>query len=73
LLPEVQLTREVRGAQAQLLQRCFSPGVVGIDASGCAFVQGARYDTCSRNVFRHDEIKDAVVMSRVRDHFICTY
>ncbi|KAL4717939.1 hypothetical protein ACJJTC_001357 [Scirpophaga incertulas] len=70
LLPEVVLTREVCGAEAALLQRCFSPGVVGLDHAGRAFVQSARYDSCSRNVYRYDEIKDAVLLSRVRDHFI---
>ncbi|XP_049877830.1 DNA-directed RNA polymerases I and III subunit RPAC1 isoform X2 [Pectinophora gossypiella] len=70
LLPDVQLTREVRDTEATLLQSCFSPGVIGIDSKGCAFVKDARYDTCSRNVFRYDEIKEAVVLSRIRDHFI---
>ncbi|KOB73921.1 DNA-directed RNA polymerase, partial [Operophtera brumata] len=70
LLPEIKLTREVKGSEASLLQSCFSPGVVSIDAEGRASVRDARYDTCSRNVFRYDDIKDAVVLSRVRDHFI---
>lgn len=67
------LTREVRGSEATLLQSCFAPGVIGIDSEGRAYVRDARYDTCSRNVYRYDEIKDAVVLSRVRDHFICKY
>ena len=73
LLPEVTLTREVRGSEASLLQSCFAPGVISLDSEGRAYVRDARYDTCSRNVFRYDEIKDAVILSRVRDHFICTY
>lgn len=73
LLPEVILKREVRGGQASLLQSCFSPGVIGIDSEGKAYVRDARYDTCSRNVYRYDDIKDAVILSRIRDHFICTY
>ncbi|XP_059053305.1 DNA-directed RNA polymerases I and III subunit RPAC1 [Achroia grisella] len=70
LLPEITLTREVSGTDATLLQSCFSPGVIEIDSKGRAFVKDARYDTCSRNVYRYDNIKDAVVMSRIRDHFI---
>lgn len=73
LLPEITLTREVRDSEAVLLQTCFSPGVIGINSDGKAYVKEARYDTCSRNVFRYDEIKDSVVLSRVRDHFICKY
>lgn len=70
LLPEVTLTREVRGSEASLLQSCFSPGVINVDSEGRAYVKDARYDTCSRNVYRYDEIKDAVILSRVSDHFI---
>lgn len=71
LLPDITITRKVKGSEATLLQSCFSPGVIGIDSKGCAYVKDARYDTCSRNVYRYDEIKDAVVMSRIRDHYIC--
>ncbi|XP_045502649.1 DNA-directed RNA polymerases I and III subunit RPAC1 [Colias croceus] len=70
LLPEIILTREVNGSEACLLQSCFSPGVISIDSNGCAYVKDARYDSCSRNVYRYDNIKDAVILSRIRDHFI---
>lgn len=33
----------------------------------------ARYDMSSRNVFKYDDLKDAVLMSKVQDHFICKY
>lgn len=72
LLPEVELRREIAGDDAKLLQTCFSPGVIGIDANGVAFVKDARYDTCSRNVYRYPQLADAVQMDRVRDHFIFT-
>ena len=36
-----------------------------------ARVAAARKDTCSREVLRHDTIKDCVKLTRVRDHFIC--
>ena len=38
-----------------------------------AKVNNARYDICSRNVFRHEDLKDSVKLTRVRDHFICKY
>lgn len=70
LLPEIRLTREVRGKDAFLLQKCFSPGVIGINENDQAYVKDARYDTCSRNVYRYPELADCVEMSRIRDHYI---
>ncbi|XP_053613926.1 DNA-directed RNA polymerases I and III subunit RPAC1 isoform X1 [Plodia interpunctella] len=70
LLPEISLTREVSGSEATLLQTCFSPGVIDIHSDGRAYVKEARYDMCSRNVYKYNEIKDAVILSRIRDHFI---
>ena len=35
-------------------------------------VDDPRYDACSRNVYRHDDLKDAVTMTKKRDHFIFT-
>lgn len=75
LLPEIKITTPVRGEQAHRLKSCFSPGVIelvnhsknGVEAR----VKNARYDSCSRNVFRYDDLKDAVQLSRVPDHFIC--
>lgn len=73
LLPDITLTREVTGSEATLLQSCFSPGVIGLDSNGKAHVRDARYDSCSRNVYRYDSIRDAVILSRIRDHFICKF
>ena len=75
LLPEVTLTRPVRGEAAERLRTCFSPGVIVLDTDNStgekiARVGDARYDNCSRNMYRHDDLKDAVVMSKVKDHFI---
>jgi DNA-directed RNA polymerase I and III subunit RPAC1 len=33
LLPEITLTRDVEGEDAERLQKCFSPGVIGIEES----------------------------------------
>lgn len=38
-----------------------------------AKVVNSRLDTCSREVLRHEDLKDAVKLGRHRDHFICTY
>ncbi|KAK4885231.1 hypothetical protein RN001_001502 [Aquatica leii] len=74
LLPDIRLTREVKGEAAERLQKCFSPGVIGLrhtkDGNKVAVVNNARYDSSSRNVFRYDDLKDAVIMTKVQDHFI---
>ncbi|EFX76928.1 hypothetical protein DAPPUDRAFT_213644 [Daphnia pulex] len=74
LLPQVKLLKEVEGEAAQRLQKCFSPGVIDLVDSGekkVAKVNDARYDICSRNVFRHEDLKeDTVKLTRARDHFI---
>ena len=31
----------------------------------------ARKDTCSREVLRHEDLKELVKLERIRDHFIC--
>lgn len=73
-LPEIEITREVEGAQAELLQKCFSPGVITIvtkpDGKKVAQVNDARSDSCSRNIFEYDSIKDSVKLTRKTDHVI---
>lgn len=77
LLPDIKLTREVEGEQAERLQKSFAPGVIGIkhtsDGRKVAVVNNPRYDTHSRNVFRHEDLKDSVLMTKVSDHFICKF
>ena len=75
LLPEITLHRPVYGEAAERLQACFSPGVIALedDKNGKkAVVRDTRYDACSRNVFRHEDLADAVTMAKVPDHFIFT-
>ena len=74
LLPQVELLRQVEGEQAERLQKCFSPGVIELVEQGektVAKVKDARYDICSRNAFRQEDLADAVKLTRSRDHFIC--
>lgn len=71
LLPHITITKPIKGESAEKFQKCFSPGVIGIDPStGEAYVQDARGDTVSREVLRHEEFADSVKLGRVRDHFI---
>ncbi|XP_053314941.1 DNA-directed RNA polymerases I and III subunit RPAC1 [Spea bombifrons] len=75
LLPEISLLRPVEGELADVLQRCFSPGVIAVDVVNgvkVARVQSSRADTSSREIFRHEELKNVVRMKRVRDHYIFT-
>lgn len=72
LLPEITMKRPVFGEDAQILQSCFSPGVIDIDDNNQAVVKDSRYDTCSRNVFRYPHLADSVEIARIRDHFIFT-
>ena len=32
----------------------------------------SRYDGCSRNIHRHEDLKDAATISKISDHFIFT-
>lgn len=76
LLPDIRIVKPVEGEAAYRLQKCFSQGVVSIrtenDKKFAVINEShARYDTSSRNVFRYDDLKDSVIMSKVQDHFIC--
>ncbi|XP_010785181.1 DNA-directed RNA polymerases I and III subunit RPAC1, partial [Notothenia coriiceps] len=74
LLPEITLLEPVEGEKAERLKRCFSRGVIDIkDVNGTnvAKVVNSRLDTCSREVIRHDDLKNVVKLARLRDHFIC--
>ncbi|XP_032818725.2 DNA-directed RNA polymerases I and III subunit RPAC1 isoform X1 [Petromyzon marinus] len=73
LLPEIRLLVPVVGALALKLQSCFSEGVIGVeevDGEKVAKVLNARLDTCSREVLRHEDLKDLVQLCRIRNHFI---
>ncbi|AWP14492.1 DNA-directed RNA polymerases I and III subunit RPAC1 [Scophthalmus maximus] len=75
LLPEITLLEPVEGEMAERLKRCFSRGVIELeDVNGTkvAKVVNSRPDTCSREVLRHDDLKNVVKLGRVRDHFIFT-
>ncbi|QQP55854.1 DNA-directed RNA polymerases I and III subunit RPAC1 [Caligus rogercresseyi] len=67
LHPEITLKAPITGEAASRLQESFSPGVIEVDeTSGEAKVADARYDMCSRNVFRHEDLKDKVELSKIK-------
>ncbi|KAK6054331.1 RNA polymerase Rpb3/Rpb11 dimerization domain protein [Cooperia oncophora] len=73
LLPTIRLLGEVRGEAAIRLQESFSEGVIELkekDGEKFAVVADARRDTCSRNVFRHDDLAPLVELGRKKDYFI---
>jgi len=74
LLPAITITKDVLDNDAVRLQKCFSPGVIELEPTDNgrkkAVVADARYDSCSRNVYRHDDLKEAVVLEKIKDHFI---
>ncbi|TRY85030.1 hypothetical protein DNTS_026935 [Danionella cerebrum] len=73
LLPEITLLETIEGEQAERLQRCFSPGVIeleNVNGRKVAKVVNSRLDTSSREILRHDDLKNLVKLARVRDHFI---
>ncbi|XP_019870674.2 DNA-directed RNA polymerases I and III subunit RPAC1 [Aethina tumida] len=75
LLPDIKIIKEVEGEAAERLAKCFSPGVIAVrheKGKKKAVVQNPRYDTGSRNVFRYDDLRDSVIMSKIQDHFIFT-
>ncbi|XP_061645074.1 DNA-directed RNA polymerases I and III subunit RPAC1 isoform X1 [Phyllopteryx taeniolatus] len=73
LLPEITLLDTVKGEKAERLKRCFSQGVIeleDVNGSKVAKVVNSRLDTSSREILRHDDLKNVVKLGRVRDHFI---
>ncbi|EGW33296.1 RNA polymerase III (C) subunit [Spathaspora passalidarum NRRL Y-27907] len=70
LMPVIDIREPITGALAVNFQKCFPPGVIGINDQGEAYVQDARKDTVSREVLRHEEFDGKVKLGRKRDHFI---
>ncbi|RLV90374.1 DNA-directed RNA polymerases I and III subunit RPAC1 [Spathaspora sp. JA1] len=70
LMPVIDIKEPITGDLAIKFQKCFPPGVIGVDAKGEAFVEDARKDTVSREVLRHEEFEGKIKLGRQRDHFI---
>jgi len=76
LLPSITITKPVTGESALKLQKCFSPGVIDLEegpgGTKQAVVVNERIDSCSRNVYRYEDLKESVSLDKVKDHFIFT-
>ncbi|KAK7520301.1 RNA polymerase Rpb3/RpoA insert domain-containing protein [Phyllosticta citriasiana] len=73
LLPHIEITKPIIGADAHKFARCFPSwcsGYEGHEGEIKAVVKNAFKDTVTRECLRHDEFKDKVRLGRVRDHFI---
>ncbi|CCD68663.1 DNA-directed RNA polymerases I and III subunit RPAC1 [Caenorhabditis elegans] len=73
LLPTIRLNAEISGEAAERLKSVFSEGVIAIEKKGAkriAVVKDARKDTCSRNVFRHEDLSKVVQLGKNKQHFI---
>ncbi|XP_058954480.2 DNA-directed RNA polymerases I and III subunit RPAC1 isoform X2 [Pocillopora verrucosa] len=73
LLPEITIVKPCEDELADKLAQCFSEGVIKVENEHGvkrAVVADSRKDTCSREVFRHDDLKNRVKLSRIRNHFI---
>ncbi|KAJ3338856.1 DNA-directed RNA polymerases I and III subunit RPAC1 [Gonapodya sp. JEL0774] len=77
LLPSITITQPITGDLADKFVSCFPEGVAEVyvdPATGLrtARVVNPRKDTVSREVLRHPELEEKVVLGRMRDHFIFT-
>ena len=75
LLPTIHITKPIPSDLCDKFAQCFAPGVIEVekDENGnkvCKVVN-SRKDTVSREVLRHPEFEDSVILGRKRDHFIC--
>jgi len=74
LHPEITINRDVYDDDAMRLLKSFTPGVIQLeptqDGRKKAVVVDSRNDMCSRNIFRHEDLKDAVTLEKRKDHFI---
>ena len=73
LMPRITILEPILGDLADRFAGMFPPGVVEVHGTGPsrkAAVVCPRKDTVTREVLRHAEFSDKVILSRVYDHFI---
>jgi DNA-directed RNA polymerase I and III subunit RPAC1 len=74
LHPEIKINKDIYDDDALRLLKSFTPGVIQLeptqDGRKKAVVIDARNDMCCRNIFRHEDLKDAVTLEKRKDHFI---
>jgi len=81
LMPDLTLTQEIHaGPLAKKLIKCFPKGVLGLAPKNpedpasekIVVVKNARLDNTSREVLRHEDLKDLIRLRKKRNHFIFT-
>ncbi|KAF8450915.1 DNA-directed RNA polymerase [Boletus edulis BED1] len=75
LLPEIILNpaKPVPPELADKFQKCFSPSVIRVHPQTkkvSVDKKSARFESMSREVYRHPEFEGCVQLARVRDHFL---
>ncbi|KAH0839579.1 DNA-directed RNA polymerase [Lanmaoa asiatica] len=75
LLPEIILNpaKPVPSNLAEKFQKCFSPGVIRVHPRTkkvSVDEKSARFESMSREVYRHPEFDGCAQLARVRDHFL---
>ena len=78
LLPAIILNpdKPVPPEHAEKFQKCFSPGVIRVHPQTKKVSVDnklARFESMSREVYRHSEFEGCVQLARVRDHFLCEW
>lgn len=76
LLPAIILNpaKPVPPDLAEKFRNCFSPGVIRVHPHTkkvSVDAKLARFESMSREVYRHPEFDGCVQLARVRDHFLC--
>lgn len=75
LLPHIIIREPIPAKHARKFQSCFAPGVIDVHRNketgeDEVVIADPRKDTMSREVLRHEEFKDKVELTRIRDHFM---
>lgn len=70
LHPTIDFKEPVTGNQAKKLQACFPPGVIEIQDNQAIVGPNLRNDLVSREVYRHEDLKNKIQLGRLKNHFI---
>lgn len=71
LLPEIQIVNDIKGNKASELKQLCPVGVFDIEDSGKAYVVDSRKCTMCRECIRHDEFKNDIQLSKLKDTYEC--
>lgn len=74
LMPQIKLLEEITGDRAYTLAKVF-PGVIKVSKKKdkeVAKIVNHRKILANRNIFLHEDLKDSVEVSKIKDHYIFT-